>query len=312
VVTNGSAVQTYPWVRLTGAAPDQAGSLFTTTPLDVTGFATRLAFRLEGPDYSPNPGAGIAFVLQGVGPAAVGAAGGGLGYQGIGQSAAATFDLATNSIGLVTNGSAPAGTVTLAGTGIDLRSGHDLQADLFYDGATLTVSLTDVATGATAPPAVFPVDIPGLVGGGTAYVGFTGATGPTVDRFGSQTLAAWRYRAVPPGTPNQPPVIVRPARVVAPVDYGVLELPLQTSFQVRAEDDGGPPELRTRWELMSAPPGAIVQFDPLGRNGPRFFESGTYVFRLTATDAQGLSATSEATFVVRPAGTLEVPIPFWD
>src|SRR5262249_32087235 len=143
----------------------------------------------------------------------------------------------------------------------------------------------------------FPLDIPALVGGPTAYVGFTGASGPQPDLFGVQSLRSWWYRAGTLGAVNQVPVIVRPARVVTPVTYGPASQPLDAQFVVRAEDDG-PFDLQYRWSLVSAPPSASVQFDPLGVHGVRFDQPGMYVSRVTVTAALGLSAPSDATSVV--------------
>jgi hypothetical protein len=178
-------------------------------------------------------------------------------------------------------------------TGIDLRSGHHLRADLFYDGTVLAVTLTDTATGATAAVS-FDVDIPAIVGGSTAFAGFTGSTGATVDRFASLNVTGWRFQMVPTGTPNELPAIARPARLVPQASYAT-EI---ANFQLRVEDDGGPFNLRYRWELLSAPAGASVIFDPAGQGTARFDLPGVYEFRVTVTDAQGQSATGEAIYQV--------------
>ena len=220
----------------------------------------------------------------------------GLGYQGIDRSVAVTFDPVMNTIGLATNGTAAIATVNLDGTGIELRNVNILQADLFYDGATLAVTITDTGTGATAT-ASFAADIPGLVGGSHAFVGFTGATGPVVDRYEWQQISEWRYQTVSPGTENQPPSIIRPGRLVAAASYATN----RASFQVRAADDGGPFNLRTRWELVSAPPGAkprFEHFEPVAGNYAEFDMVGDYTFRVTVTDAQGQSAVRYTTYTV--------------
>jgi Legume lectin domain len=297
VVVNGSAVRDFQWIRLTDATPERGGSVFHADLLDVTGFATRFGFKLEEMATSPHFGAGVAFVIQGIGPTAVRRDGLGFGYQGIDRSVAVTFDPATNSIGLATNGGPPTGTVSLFGTGIELQSGRDVQADLYYDGGTLTVTLTDLGTGATAEAvAAFSVDIPDVVGGSMAYVGFTGATDETPDQFASQNVTGWRFRTVPPGSANQPPLFVRPARLT----QSIFD-PRFADLLVRAEDDGGPFNLRYRWELVSAPEGATPDLDPLGRRAVQLDRPGTYVFRLTVTDAQGLTATAEAMYIAAPA-----------
>jgi Legume lectin domain/Bacterial lectin len=285
---SGSAVRNLGRAQLTLDAPNLAGSVFHATPLAVTGFVSRSQFRLGGPVH----GAGIAFVVQGTGPTAVGAAGSGLGYEGIDKSVAVTFDPAANAIGLATNGAAPTATVNLAGTGIDLQSGDTLEADLYYDGSTLSVALTDVNTGVTTNTP-FAVDIPGLVGGPAAFVGFTGATGSIVDPSDGQNILDWRYLSVQPGTPNEPPKIFRPACLVSFVN--------DTShafFQTPIADDGGPFNLRARWELVTAPEGPAPEFDPSGRDAIWFQNVGTYTFRVTVTDAQGQSAVGYTTYTV--------------
>src|SRR5439155_26267498 len=54
----------------------------------------------------------------------------------------------TDSVGVYTGGAAPTTpAVNLAGTGIDLHTGHPFRADLAYDGINLNLTLTDT----TAP-----------------------------------------------------------------------------------------------------------------------------------------------------------------
>ncbi len=136
------------------------------------------------------------------GPRSVSEGGGGLGYgrdhpdpsfRGIQNSVALKFDLynnsgeGTNSTGIFTGGRSPTvrepglsgiypdNSVNLGG-GIDLHNQHTFQVDLSYNGATLTEHITDVNTGQNFT-VNYGVDIPAMVGGTTAYVGFTGGTG---------------------------------------------------------------------------------------------------------------------------------------
>jgi hypothetical protein len=51
------------------------------------------------------------------------------------------------------------------------------------------MTLTDTVTNA-AVTEVFPVNIPSLVGGNTAYVGFTGGTGAMA---ATQNVMSWTY-----------------------------------------------------------------------------------------------------------------------
>src|SRR5207302_8267855 len=83
-----------------------------------------------------------------------------------------------DSTGLYVNGAAPtnAGSIDLSKTGINLHSGHVFNVVMTYDGATLKVIITDSVTQATATQA-YTLDIPTIVGGSTAFAGFTGGTG---------------------------------------------------------------------------------------------------------------------------------------
>jgi hypothetical protein len=75
------------------------------------------------------------------------------------------------------NGAAPSTPfVDLTGSGIDLHSGHVFQVHMSYDGTNLAMTITDATTAASFTQS-WAVDIPGTVGGATAFAGFTGATG---------------------------------------------------------------------------------------------------------------------------------------
>jgi hypothetical protein len=128
----------------------------------------------------------------------VGTSGGGLGYQWIGQSVAVafrTFD--HSSTGLATNGNFTGPNFDLGGTtGIDFNAGaqatprHVFQATLTYSGTTLTETIKDLNTGATFGPVTYNVNIPQIVGGSTAFVGFTGGTGGL---NANQDIQTWTY-----------------------------------------------------------------------------------------------------------------------
>src|SRR5439155_10615389 len=132
---------------------------------------------------------GLTFIIQGKSPTQLGAGGGGLGYTGIGKSVAIKFDLFKpagnhSSTGLYVNGDPPNNFpdiqhsdvyVDLDGTSIDLNSHRTKQDDLSYDGTTLTETIMDTVTGDTFST-MYMVDIPGLVGNTTAYIGFGGGT----------------------------------------------------------------------------------------------------------------------------------------
>jgi hypothetical protein len=191
-------------LRLTSGAGNQTSSAFTTAPIDITKFTTQFTFMLSG-------GAGIAdgftFCIQRNGPTALGAGGGYLAYQGINNSVALKFDLynnngeGTDSTGLYINGAAPfnVGSVDLSGTAINLLSGDPINVVLVYDGTTLTESISDPVVNATVVE-TYTINIPATVGGNTAYVGFTGATGGSAS---TQNIMSWTY-TLPVVSPNAP------------------------------------------------------------------------------------------------------------
>jgi hypothetical protein len=138
----------------------------------------------------------MTFTIQRSNVWALGAPGSGLGSQGIASSVTVKFDLynnageGTNSTGIYTNGAAPTvPAIDLSSTGVNLHSGDVMHAHLVYDGTNLTMTLTDTVTNATATE-VFPINIPAVIGGSTAYVGFTGSTGGLTAK---QNVLSWTY-----------------------------------------------------------------------------------------------------------------------
>ncbi len=176
-------------LQLTNGGLNEAGSAFYATPVNIQQFTTTFTFQLSNP-----AGDGITFTIQNNGPTALGSDGGSLGYAGIPKSVAIKFDLfnndgeGPNSTGLYIDGAAP--TVPAINlTAINLHSGDYINAALIYNGTTLTLTLTDAVTLATWSQS-FAINIPAIVGGNTAYVGFTGGTGGLTS---SQKLTSWTY-----------------------------------------------------------------------------------------------------------------------
>ncbi len=206
---NGSAVLNGKAVQLTNTAGSQAGSAYWTTPVNVQAFTTNFTFQLITPNAD-----GFTFVLQNAGLTAVGPDGGGLGYSGIGKSVAIKFDLfsnsgeGNNSTGLYTGGASPTlPAITLAG-GVNLHSGDVFNAQLSYNGTTLTLTLTDTTTPADTFTTSWTVNIPTAVGGNTAYAGFTGGTGGLT---ATQDILTWTYSTGTALTPAATPAFNPPA-----------------------------------------------------------------------------------------------------
>ncbi len=186
VTTNGSSSTAGTALQVTNSGTFEANSAFFTDPINVQTFTTDFTFLLSSPDSS-TPLADIAdgftFTIQNAGLHAVGGFGGALGYGGIGKSVAIKFDLhnnageGPNSTGFYLDGAEPTlPSIDLHDTPTDIH-GDTMHAHITYDGTNLILTLTDVVNGGVAGPYSFPVNIPETVGGNTAYVGFTGATG---------------------------------------------------------------------------------------------------------------------------------------
>lgn len=207
VQMNGDAVLSGTRLQLTQDATAQVTSAFFVTPVNVQTFTTSFAFQLSAD--GPGPIAdGITFTVQGMGPFAIGSRGGGLGYgpdpliassvNRIDRSVAVKFDPyndsgeGNNSIGVYTNGASPTVPADSLPAGLDLKSGHIFSVQIAYAATTLTVTLTDDSSPDPKPTFTksYPVDIPTTVGGNTAYVGFTGATGGNTSR---QEILSWTY-----------------------------------------------------------------------------------------------------------------------
>jgi hypothetical protein len=205
---NGTAKNVNNALQLTDTTtPNEAGSAFSSSAVGVGKFTTTFSFQS---DANPSSADGFAFVIQNVGATALGPSGGGLGYgpdtpggtPGIGSSIAVKFDLYNNagegvdSTGLFTNGQSPttggiapsSGTLDFTGT-LDLHSGHVFTTTISYDGTTLTVKTTDTTTNASATQ-TYLVNIPGIVGSSSAFVGFTGGTGGLL---ANQNILSWTF-----------------------------------------------------------------------------------------------------------------------
>jgi hypothetical protein len=137
------------------------------------------------------------------GPNAIANGGDGLGYSGdVGNgsnnvgllsSLAVIYDLyngSGNLTGLYTNGLTPTGSsIDMTPSGLNLHSGNPLAVKLTYNGAILSMTVTDTKTNAVYSKN-WTINIPATVGGNTAYVGFTGGTGGA---FAIQQVLNWTY-----------------------------------------------------------------------------------------------------------------------
>jgi Legume lectin domain len=195
---NGTAALNGTRLRLTNGFQSQTASAWYTTPVNVQTFTTDFTFQLTNATAD-----GFTFAIQNAGTTAIGSCGAGLAYgsstcssqPGIGSSVAVKFDLfqnsheGNNSTGLYTDGATPTDPSTTLGNGVSLHSGNIMKVHITYDGTTLTMTITDTVTNATFTTS-WPINIPSTVGSGTAYAGFTGATG---GQTSTQEIITWTF-----------------------------------------------------------------------------------------------------------------------
>jgi len=178
--------------------PDpQIGSVFSSTPVDITSFKTTFRFQISRVDS--NLGEGFTFTIQGNDDKAIGDKWAGLGYEGIKKSVCVKFDVmdnegeGTSSTGVYLNGERPTTNQddlrVVNGQGIDLQDLHTCKATIQYKGKDLTVEIEDEVTGKSWKKTYHDIDIEDECGGSHCYVGFTGCTGGTA----KQQIHTWTF-----------------------------------------------------------------------------------------------------------------------
>ena len=210
---NGSVVHSDDSrLQLTNGGTQQHGSVFYNAPMNIQSFTNDFSFQLSNAQAD-----GFTFTIQASSLTAMGGVGGGLGYAsdtpgtptGILNSVAIKFDLYNNqgegvdSSGLYTNGASPTiPAIDLTPSGINLHSGDTMNVHMTYDGATLSITITDAVTGKTFSQN-FAINIPQTIGSNSAYVGFTAGTG---GQTASQKILTWTFVSSTT-VPTQAPVI---------------------------------------------------------------------------------------------------------
>jgi fibronectin type 3 domain-containing protein len=300
---NGSAAINSSKAELTNGGGNQAGSFFSTSPVDVTQFTTQFTFQISP---GSNTADGFTFTIQGNGPTALGPSGGGLGYGpdhtggtgGIANSVAVKFDLynnqgeGTDSTGLYTGGAAPTnvGSIDLTSTGVDLHSGDTMQVNMTYDGTTLAVTIQDTVTGKSATQN-YTINIPTTVGNGTAYVGFTAGTGGLT---ATQDILTWTFSPNAATSPNAPSGLgATPASATSVTLNWTNNATNQTGFHLdRATDSGFTQNLIT--QTLPASPNTFTD------TATGLAPGSTFYYRLRAYNAAGDSGNSNTASVTIP------------
>jgi hypothetical protein len=195
---------------------NEAAAAWYLAPANVQTFTCNFTMQFTSPQAN-----GMAFVIQNQyaassrgansgGPFALSNTANQLGYGGtsmgggIANSVAVIFDIyngSGNLTGLYTNAATPQGSsIDMTSSGVSLRSGNPLTVALAYNGTTLAMTITDTKTKASFSKS-WAINIPATVGGNTAYIGFTGATG---GQTATQSISSWTYSTSPGQTTAVP------------------------------------------------------------------------------------------------------------
>ena len=192
-----SAAITATRLRITPALGNKNGAAWSPVKVSVGCFTTSFALQ-----FTTATADGICFVIQSQSPTAMGTVGVDLGYGGIARSLAVKFDIynnageGTNSTGVFTNGTRPTvPSIDLTPSGVVLRNGHTYNVTLNYDGTTLSWTITDATDATKTMTNSSIVNLPAVIGGSTAYVGFVGSTGGSLAQ---QDVLTWVYSITTP------------------------------------------------------------------------------------------------------------------
>jgi hypothetical protein len=200
-------------IQLTKASGNLANNVWYKTPVNVQAFTTTFTWTAKCPAQPAQCGDGMGFmIISTANPSSEGfnysgysgqdlswAACNGSSCQSI-KSILVKFDLYNNSTGADTanltgfysggvDPQSPQPEFDMAPSGIKMQSGDIMKATLTYSGTTLMETVTDTVTGATYRNS-YSANIPALVGGTTALVGFGGSTGGASV---TQNLQSWTY-----------------------------------------------------------------------------------------------------------------------
>ena len=180
----------------------QTTTSFYPTKLDVRQFATTFTFCMQVSALT----SGITFMIQNQGIDALGTTGMSLGYGGpngpynypISNGMCIKFDPhdsqgeGTNSTGMYINGANPTIPALDCSGYIDFNNNHVFNVEMYYNGSDLYVNVCDTNNGNNYGHVYTNVNIPSIVGGNTAWVGFSGAGGSP---GGNCDIQKWWYGA---------------------------------------------------------------------------------------------------------------------
>jgi hypothetical protein len=192
-------------IRLTNAGTvNESRSIFFNTPQSIAGFTASFTYQESAGANGLDPGA--CFVLQNSTSGAGAVSTGDFGYAGLpGNSIGVTLELGGNASGYYTDGSYGGGSPSTSP--VNLLSGDPINVTLTYNGSTLQESLLDTTTNASYSNSfLILTPIPTVLGGSTAYVGFTADSYGSSDFFGgdavNQSFSNFQYTTSPVPEPS--------------------------------------------------------------------------------------------------------------
>ena len=189
-------------LELTDGQGSEASTGFSTSPQDITAFEATYTYTVVGSTNTARSQTALAdgytFIMQNDsrGTAALGGTGGSAGYTSSGTgstavspSAAVGYEMYSGQTTYYdSNGSRVASNTT---TGIPvINNGHPWQVTVNYTGTTLNTSYYDTVSKTSVFITNNGVNLPSLVGGNTALIGFGGGTGGASS---TQTISNFQY-----------------------------------------------------------------------------------------------------------------------
>ncbi len=310
---NGTADVISGRAELTSNEDNQAGSLFSSTPVNVSQFGTTFQFQQSAGTQTAD---GMTFTIQSEGVNALGASGGGLGYGTDGanggavitNSIAVKFDLysnageGTDSTGLYLDGASPTvPSIDLGTSGVNLHSGDIMQCALAYNGSSLTETLTDTVTGAVFSTG-YTINLLNYTGA-VAYVGFTGGTG---GETAAQDILSWKFVPAASAAPAAPGGLgaVPASATTVGLSWNNNATNENGYLLDRATDPNFTQNLIT--ETLPSTPASFTD-TAIG-----LASGGTYYYRIRATNSAGSSANSNVAMVTIPFAPARASDPVFD
>jgi hypothetical protein len=198
-------------IELTDTNYDEITSFFFDTPMYIGAFKASFIYTDVGSDGVVNDTAdGFTFCFQnspaGASDLQTGAGGSGIGYYQMTNSTALATELYDNQndngpgIAIATNGQGSLGVLgggyLYGPTGnVSVISGDGILYDIFYDGNNFNVTLTDTNNPSETYTTNYVVGpLSAAVGGDSAFIGFTAATGGV---WAVQTIANFSFTPIP-------------------------------------------------------------------------------------------------------------------